>query len=134
MPDYLETMLAQRSQQSRPGRPPVSTDQARAYLDRLDRIAGQLTELTTSEAWNLHMAHLTGNKEIRQAELTGLSERIVRGVEFGDALAALKQRAAYLQGAIEAIAEAMGDVREVIDVNRALQGEHAIQTSEPEFS
>ena len=97
--------------------PGPSLDQVRAYLDRLDAIAGQLTTLTQSEGWNLHMAHLTGNRTVRQQELDPLKDRIVRGAEVGDALTTMKLRAAYLQGGLDALHEAVTDAQEVIAAN-----------------
>ena len=118
MPDRAEVLAFQQRQQAKGPRPTVTADQARAYLDRLDQIAGQLTELTGSDGWNLHMAHLTGNKAMRAQELEPLKDRVVRGSEFGDALATMKLRAAYLQGGIDALDEAMSDAGKIIEVNR----------------
>lgn len=118
MPDRAEVLAFQQRQQTKGPRSSLTPDQARAYLDRLDRIAGQLTELTGSDGWNLHMAHLTGNKDLRAQELEPLRDRVVRGSEFGDALAAMKLRAAYLQGGIDALEEAMSDAKQIIEVNR----------------
>ena len=118
MPDYSEFVAAQKAKPAQPGATP-SLDQIRAYLDRLDAIAGQLTTLTQSEGWNLHMAHLTGNRTVREQELDPLKDRIVRGADVGDALTTLKLRAAYLQGGLDALGEAMGDAQEVINANTA---------------
>lgn len=117
MPDFseIEAARARRPQTVPQSRP--TPDQVRAYLDRLDSVAGHLRELVASEGWTIHRAHLTGHLEERQTELAALQDRLVRGPEAGDALAAMKFRASYLQGWVDALTVALTDAQDIIQVS-----------------
>lgn len=93
-----------------------------AYLARLDRIAGQLADLTSSDGWAIHRLHLTGHRDVVQADLAAVTSALIRGPEAGDALVTLKLRAAYLQGQVDAFTAAMSDAQEIIDINTKVNG------------
>jgi hypothetical protein len=87
---------------------------AQHLLDRLDHIAGRMTDLTGDPKWDLYRADLAEKQERDNAAMETLIADMVRGPAVGDALLAKKVQVAYLLGATEARQDALDLPKEIL--------------------